>query len=223
MRYRDGEDRETALAREIRRRLKDDERLQIANLGVRVDDHQVELMGEVPNLFQRDLASQIASTVSGVSGVNNRLVVPRLGRSDREIARAVQAALAANHMVNESSVTVRVLDAVVVLEGILSSHEERDEAETIARLTPGAQGVINRIDLALPQDLPDTEVAGNVQAALLQELLLGPSEIQVEVEGGVAFLRGSVMNLSLRQRVEAVVARAPGVKRVVNELSVKER
>ena len=48
---------------------------------------------------------------------------------------------------------------------------------------------------------PDDEIEGDVRAGLLQELLPGPSEIEVKVRDGVVCLEGSVRNEASRQRV----------------------
>ena len=237
------------LVSEVEKRLADDERLEISHLRVLASDGEVVLAGEVPNLFQRDLAGQIAGQVDGVRRVVNQLAVTRETEAvsaaesrgwgdaakpalsaaevsltrDEQMAREVLAALTANRLVNEHLIYVHVQDGIVYLEGELTSEDEKKEAEAIASLTPGAQEVVNRIKVVPVQPRPDDEVEGNVRAALLQELLLGPSEIDVEVSGGVVRLQGSVWSHAMRDRVEAVAARALGVRRVVNELSVKER
>ncbi len=63
------------LFRAIQRRLLDDERLEGAAVRVKVDKGVVTLQGEVPDGALRDVALEVARSVSGVASVDSQLNV----------------------------------------------------------------------------------------------------------------------------------------------------
>lgn len=71
--------------------------------------------------------------------------------SDTDIERAVAARLADDRKLDAVSVTVNVMNGVVVLEGTVLDETERQRAEDCALAGTGASGVDNRIAVAGPE------------------------------------------------------------------------
>ena len=69
--------------------------------------------------------------------------------------------------------------------------------------------------------LQDVALSGAVKTALHLNRNLEPYKIRVEVEGGVATLRGSVSSPELRRQAEQVAMAVPDVEQVVNHLEVQ--
>ncbi|NGZ95732.1 MAG: hypothetical protein CV089_06315 [Nitrospira sp. WS110] len=68
-------DREQSLEAKVERRLRLRDDLQWANLAVEAKGSHVTLMGEVATEQDRALATNIASTIPGVTAITNRIIV----------------------------------------------------------------------------------------------------------------------------------------------------
>jgi osmotically-inducible protein OsmY len=70
---------------------------------------------------------------------------------DAELAAAVDARLHAHtELLAPNQVYVRVIDGVVYLSGQVATDLQRDDAELIARQTPGVRQVVDIIGLEYP-------------------------------------------------------------------------
>jgi osmotically-inducible protein OsmY len=109
------------------------------------------LEGEVPSLVHKRLAGVLARRVPGCREVVNRLnVVPEEQDSDEQIERAVRLALSRNNTLEVRKIRIRVVEAMVVLEGIVNSPHAADSAETDARNVLGVRRVDNRLKVEPP-------------------------------------------------------------------------
>jgi osmotically-inducible protein OsmY len=109
------------------------------------------LEGEVPSLVHKRLAGVLARRVPGCRDVINQLgVVPEEEDSDEQIERAVRLALSRNNAVEVRKIRIRVVDAVVVLEGNVNSPHAADSAERDTRNVLGVRKVDNRLKVEPP-------------------------------------------------------------------------
>jgi osmotically-inducible protein OsmY len=105
----------------------------------------------VPSLVHKRLAGVLARRVPGCREVVNRLnVVPEEQDSDEQIERAVRLALSRNNTLEVRKIRIRVVEAMVVLEGIVNSPHAADSAETDARNVLGVRRVDNRLKVEPP-------------------------------------------------------------------------
>ena len=122
--------------------------LDVADIGVTVDDHIVTLSGAVKSYPDKLKAERAARRVRGVQAVRNHLaVVPPAcdQRSDREIAKAAGQALDWNVLVPRGAVRATVGGGWVHLVGEVSLDAERRAAvAAVARLL-GVKGVADEI------------------------------------------------------------------------------
>ena len=117
-------------------------------IDIRVENGAVTLDGDVIGLGQKRLAGALAWWVPGSRDVINGLgVEPPEVDNDFEIADAVRLVLEKDPFVNADQIRVGVRNAVVALDGIVPTEDERDMAEHDAWYVFGVEDVINRIEV----------------------------------------------------------------------------
>jgi osmotically-inducible protein OsmY len=117
-------------------------------IDTRVEDGVVTLDGDVTGLAQKRLAGAIAWWVPGSRDVINGLgVTPPEADSDFEIADAVRLVLEKDPFVNAGQLRISVTNAVVTLDGLVPTEDERDMAEHDAWYVFGVEEVINQIEV----------------------------------------------------------------------------
>jgi osmotically-inducible protein OsmY len=127
---------------EVDRALRGDPNIDTTRTSIGVSDGVVSLDGTVDGLWKKCHAQRVASGVTGVVGIDNRLAVVPTGKfSDEAIASGVVAALKRNVLVDAERVGVRVCDGVVTLSGSVSSSRARRAAKDAALHTAGVLDV----------------------------------------------------------------------------------
>jgi len=116
------------------------------------------------------------------------------------------------------SISIRVNDSRVRLEGTVRTPVMKRMAEELARKVAGVQGVQN--DLLADTEL-EVQVAQRLAADPRTRLLT--DEITVRSFLGTIYLQGSVDSPLRREMAAQVAGEVKGVKQVVNELVVRER
>jgi osmotically-inducible protein OsmY len=106
----------------------------------------VTLRGEVEWPFQRDEAERVVSSLEGVTGVVNTVVVrPPRPPDASEIRERVAEALERLAAVDASRISVTTSNGTVILRGRVRSLHESRLAERAARAAPGSAEVVNEI------------------------------------------------------------------------------
>ncbi len=119
------------------------------SIDVAINDGVVTLDGQVGSLSQKRLAGVLAWWVPGSRDVVNGLEVrPPQDDSEGEIAEAVKLVLDKDPLINGDRIRVRVRDAVVTLEGLVSNDAESEMAEMDAWYVFGVDRVVNRLERA---------------------------------------------------------------------------
>lgn len=109
----------------------------------------ITLKGSAGSYWQKTLAEQVVSGLSGVLGVTNELaVVPSKGLADQSIASAILSGLERNAYVDPESVNVEVQSGTVMLSGAVSSLSAYRAAQDVAEHTVGVVNVINNLAYA---------------------------------------------------------------------------
>lgn len=115
-------------------------------IEVNVEDGVARLTGQVESLSHKRLAGVLAWWTPGRRDVVNELeVVPMEFDNDHEIADALRLVLEIDPMVVADQVSITVRDAVVTLQGLLISEDQRKMAELDAWYLDGVTDVINHI------------------------------------------------------------------------------
>jgi osmotically-inducible protein OsmY len=95
---------------------------------------------------------------------------------------------------------------------------QRTAAERAVRRVDGILGVTSNV--AVTNDPVPSDVLHRIHKALRRQALLDGSPLQVTNEGHTVFLDGTIKSWRARQVAEKAASAAPGVREVMNRLSV---
>jgi osmotically-inducible protein OsmY len=132
----------------ILKALRDDVRVNEAEIGVAVEHGVVTLTGRVGSEPERVAAQEVAHRTAGVLDVANEIRVKptfALGRSDSDLAEDVRAALERALHAAAGGIHSTVRDACVTLDGTVALPRDRQEAERAVRRLSGVLRVENGI------------------------------------------------------------------------------
>jgi osmotically-inducible protein OsmY len=146
-------------------------------------------------------------------------------RSDSDIRRDVEDELRWDPDIDDSDIAVNVNNGIVTLAGFIRSYVQKYQAETAAKRVAGAVGVVNDIEVRLPDidERPDPEIVRDAIARIKSELPYSWDGIRVIARNGWLTLEGEVEWNYQRQRAEEAVRRVRGIKGVTNDIIVKPR
>lgn len=209
-------DQEIAAA--VLRTLQLDARLATDAVTVEVHDGVVRLLGYVSSPAEQRLVRRLAARVRGVRSVIDDLTVVRETRSDTDLTADVVSALVQRHEVDADTIEVITVGGIVHLRGSVPSETVRKIAEDTARGVDGVLDVVNELLVRAPVARSEEEIAEDVRRRILETLRIEPNQISVQVENGVAVLRGVVPRAELRLLADEVARWTPGVLDVRNEL-----
>jgi osmotically-inducible protein OsmY len=135
------------LKQEVEQELRWDPLVSSAGIGVSVEGGNVSLIGSVDSCAKKWAAQAATQRVGGIRTVSQSITVtllPELERSDSQLAAATQRVLASSLEV-PGTVTAKVENGWVILEGQTTRNYERDAAERAVSQLSGVAGVHNRI------------------------------------------------------------------------------
>jgi len=197
----------------------------------------VSLTGEVPSEETRKLAGAIAQDTSGVTQVENNLVVnPSAGRNpgmanlgdriaDLEVKTIVIDRLAQSPELKDKRIGVQVSKQVVTLDGALDTSAQKRAAEQVALQAPGVQSVVSQLTVAAGQAAPesvDERLARRVEFELYSTKAVSLKTMQIRSQDGTVVLSGSVPSRAEKLLAERVAQSVEGVKKVVNNLNTQD-
>jgi len=209
------------LKQDIEQELRWDPKINAAQIGVSVDKGVVSLLGAVDTYAEKWAAEDATKRVSGVRTVAQDLTVKILSehlRSDSDIAAATQSALKWDVWV-PGTVTAKVSQGMVTLEGNVTWNYQRDAAEHAVRYLAGVVSVYNAITLK-PQTSA-SEVKEKVVAALQRHATADAKSINVNASGSKVTLTGHASSWQAIEDAADAAWAAPGVTDVDDQLQVQ--
>jgi osmotically-inducible protein OsmY len=210
------------LKKEVLSELLWDPHVSETKVGVSVNEGVVTLTGHLDTYAEKVAARRAAERVQGVRAVAIELdVIPQGShqRSDTEIALAVEHALGWSTSVPQDRVKATVEKGWVTLNGELDWNFQRRAVERMVRQLKGVIGITDNIQLkALP--IP-AQLKDRIQDALTRQAMREARRIEVKVDGSVVTLDGHVHSWAERIAAEGATWSAPGVSRVVNQLTIE--
>lgn len=212
---------DSQLKQDIETELRWDPKVNSAQIGVSVDKGAVSLLGEVDTYPQKWAAEDATKRVSGVRTVAQDLKVKILSdhkRTDSDIAAAVQSALKWD-VLTPKSVTAKVQNCAVTLEGQVTWNFERDAAERAVRYLTGVLAVYNTITLK-PQ-ASTAQVKEKIQSALQRQAATDTSSILIDTSGGKVTLSGHASSWQSIEDAANAAWAAPGVTQVVDQVKMQ--
>jgi osmotically-inducible protein OsmY len=142
-----------------------------------------------------------------------------LQRADADLAKTVSSMLEWTTAVPHDKVRISVEGGWVTLMGTVEWAFQRDAAVDCVKSLVGVRGVINRIEVAT-RTTPE-DVRTRIEAALQRRAHLDTKDIRVAVSDGTVTLTGEVDSLAERSTMENAAWFAPGVRRVVDNLTIR--
>jgi osmotically-inducible protein OsmY len=146
-------------------------------------------------------------------------------RTDEQIQRDVLEELKWDARVQPNEVGVAVKDGIVALTGWVDSYTKRWAAEEAALRVRGVKGVVNEIEVRLPNssERTDEDIARAAIRALEWDAFIPTDRVKVTVSKGWVTLEGEVDWAFEREDAERVVRRLTGVRGVTNLIRVKQK
>jgi osmotically-inducible protein OsmY len=198
-----------------------DPRISSADIMVTSSNGTVTLTGTVGNLRAKRAAEEGAENTIGVWKVRNRLKVrPGESPSDEYIGRQVEQSFARDALLEPYKLTVLVRNQRVHLYGEVLTYHARTRAEDVAAGVFGVAAVANHIDVTTnPTKQSDARIEEEINDQFFWSVVVDGGDIHVNVEDGVATLRGTVDSW---HELKAVVENAfqAGAEAVENHLNV---
>ncbi len=188
------------------------------SITVNASNGVVYLTGAVDTLREKEMASALATKSSGVTYVENDLVVsPAKPSSDHELLSRAQQALGG---FVEPKIGVRMVESgQAYVTGTAESAYIAEAAVRVVESVPGISQVINEIDIASGEPIDDIDIANRVLDRLADDPRLHYAGIAVRADRGEVILDGEVDNHSMVESAGDLANRAEGVRRVVNRLT----
>jgi osmotically-inducible protein OsmY len=192
-----------------------------SGVAVNVTGGIVTLAGFAPSLHDKLEAESAAIRVHGVRGIANEITV-RVAeedmRHDSQIASDAAHAIESDQPELAERVKVVVTDGRVTLEGSVPWQWQRQRIESVVREIPGVVLVSNLLAIQ-PHAVAD-DVKRRIEDAFRRSAQVDARQLTVEAQDNEVILRGTVRSLHEKEEAQRTAWRAPGVSRVVNEITV---
>jgi osmotically-inducible protein OsmY len=186
-----------------------------------VKDGVVTLAGEVSSFAEKWDAERAAQRVAGVKALAIELDVKlsELGkRTDADIARSAQTALAWSTTLADESVKVMVEAGWITLSGDVDWQYQKQAASDCVRHLSGVTGVSN--EMALKPKVVMGSFKADIEAALKRVARSDVKNISVSVTEDKVTLTGTVQSWSERDLATATAWGTPGVRSVVDNMTL---
>ena len=146
-------------------------------------------------------------------------------RSDSDIRRDVEDELRWDPDIDDTDIAMNVNNGIVTLAGFIRSYVQKYQAETAAKRVAGVVGIVNDIEVRLPDidERPDPDIVRDAIARIKSELPYSWDGIRVIAGNGLLTLEGEVEWNYQRERAEEAVRRVRGIKGITNRIVVKPR
>ncbi|RED43658.1 osmotically-inducible protein OsmY [Winogradskyella eximia] len=144
-------------------------------------------------------------------------------RTDLSIKEDVLEELQWQPNIDETQIGVVVKDGIVTLSGTVNSYVKKREAENAAKSVLGVKAVAEDIQVQYSSgfDKSDTEIASSAVNALKWNISVPQNKIDIKVDDGWIYLSGEVMWAFEKNAAKKAVEDLPGVKYVVNNITLK--
>lgn len=137
---------------------------------------------------------------------------------DSSIENAVAMELVIDEAIDAEAIDVSVEEGIVTLSGTIDTILEKDRATQLAETVKGVRGVVNDIEVSVPER-SDNAIAEDVRTALDNDPVTEIYQLNVSLRDGTVVLTGTVESWQEAQIAANVVKSVKGVEEVVNNIS----
>ncbi len=186
-----------------------------------VDDGVATLTGHVSSYAQKLAAEEATRRVRDVRAIVQQIEVRYKGSlkiSDEEIAKRALNSIQWDATIPEAKINLTVQTGFITLSGEIPWYYQKNAAETAVRRIMGVTGVANNISIEPKVQLGDVKT--KIENALKRHAEVEAKAIQVSVLNDTVTLNGKVDNWDERQAVENAAWSAPGVRSVVDHVTI---
>lgn len=206
----------------IMEKLEFEPNIDASNIAVAVKDNGiVVLSGKVGSYTEKRLAKEAVEKVENVKGVANELDVELLFhyvRNDVDILNTALSSLKWNVFVPHEQIKVVVDNGHLTLSGDVKFYYQKQNAENAVRDLYGVKSVINNI--RVKPTVSPLEVKERIVKEFERNARIDARNIQVEVDGSMVTLKGSVKNFDEDREARNAAWSIPGVSVVVDKLKI---
>jgi osmotically-inducible protein OsmY len=209
------------LKRDVTAELAWDPAVRANAIGVAVKNGVVTLTGHLETFAEKHAAARAVRRVADVKAIALELDVklaPDHKRSDTDIATSAENALKWNTLVPAEAITLTVDHGWITLRGEVEWDFQRRSAEKAIRPLMGVVGLSNEITLRVKPQAAN--LSRKIEEALTRQAIREAQRIKVSVDGNTVKLIGNVHSWQERDAAQGVAWTAPGVRAVINELTV---
>ncbi len=224
---------DTAIQKDVENALLMDRATESYEVDAKVKGNVVTLTGRVQSWQEKQLAEKVAKGVRGVTEVKNQIGIEyESDRPDMEIQPEIKKILRWDALVDDALIDVKVNDGNVKLTGTVGSAAEKTHATWDAWVT-GVKSVDNSglkvAKWARDEDLrknkytvkSDEAIENAIELAFLYDPRVFSFNVDADVDGGVATLRGKVDNLKAKRAATRDARNTVGVISVRNRIRVR--
>lgn len=145
-----------------------------------------------------------------------------LWKTDVQLREAVQRELDWDPEVSAGNIAVMASDGAITLTGFVHSYAEKLAAERLVKRVAGVRAVANDIEVMLPSERADSEIAKDAVHAL--EGHVGPpNRVTATVRHGFITLEGTVEWMYQKEAALSAVKHLKGVKGASNAITISSR
>lgn len=195
----------------------------------------VTLTGTVDSWQERQLVEKLASSIKGVTEVQNNIVITEPANvSPDEISAEIKRSLIFDSRIADNMISVSVDDNTARLSGTVGSLEEKNLAVNRAYVAGVDSVVADRLEVhpEYERSIFQNEAVEVLQPSQIEEALnsafkydprVPADQIDVNVEENTAVLTGTVENLNAKLAAEDDARNTAGIHSVTNNISVERK
>lgn len=141
--------------------------------------------------------------------------------TDEQIKEDITNQLYWDPRVDSSNVKVEVDSGEVRLDGNVTSYQSKRAAFYDSYQVAGVRSVVNALQVKpLGEAREDAELAEGIRKSLMWDSNVDSTDVQVDVNAGIATLKGSVDAYWRKDQAERIAENVSGILAVNNELSI---
>lgn len=140
---------------------------------------------------------------------------------DQSITDAVENEFMFDSAVKANDIIVSTDDGIVTLTGTVDNVLAKERAALIAETVKGVRSVVNLVEVRPRWNRMDWEIENDARSALLYNQATESYEVEVDVNGNVATLTGTVDSWAEKDLCGTIVKGVRGVTEVRNDLTVE--
>ena len=202
-----------------------DTRIDASKVNVSVNDGIVTLTGEVSTygdiLEARWAALRMEGVVDVIDSLEVQYLTPPALPSDLEIQERATNLIVWDPDIDETKLTITVLNGVVTLEGAVDVSWKKPFVEEKVSRIRGIIGIENNLAVVPSMKITDQAIGEDIMDAFDRDFMIDPGKITATVNNGVVTLSGSVPNWTAYRLAEDDAFYTSGVIDVNNKLIVE--